>query len=344
MIKLRRRRLILFLALAVTAGCATNALRVEYAGVVATKGKAAAASARAFLDRVEAGRQDLDIDLVSSDPGCARQGMVSRVRAVSASGHAVGTTGWFCVPRGWRERSDDIILSRQPIGDKLKPTLALIDSLSSYSEALAQIVAEPSEDASSPINDAIATARAFQDLIVATGAVTSGPLTDDRVKAVSEFVTFLGELRREAGQVRELRELMTRHPNGAHSTIEALRDAVGDWESVRNAEDGTRTAVNDLLLNAIVNRRPPVTVAARRDALRANYDRRAAGEAGRLLAPALNDLLTALDEADANLRRVLVENPNLNARERRRVAELNRVRIVRALERVTALITAFRGI
>jgi hypothetical protein len=59
--------------------------------------------------------------------------------------------------------------------------------------------------------------------------------------------------------------------------------------------------------------------------------------------PALSKSLRDLADADKDLRRVLVEHPNLTKAERAKVAELNRQRAIKAMDTVAALITSFRG-
>ena len=72
------------------------------------------------------------------------------------------------------------------------------------------------------------------------------------------------------------------------------------------------------------------------------YGLEAASRASGRIYPVLDGVLVALDQSDRDLRRILPESPSLSRKERDRVAEINRQRIVRALESVTAMITSFR--
>jgi hypothetical protein len=339
---------VILAALLATVGCATDPLRIEYAKSVSAKGKATVTASRAFLDRVESGRQALNIDLVAADPACARPQRKAMVRLQAITGRNAPARGWLCVPHGWRGSGQDTELSRAPLATdpEMRGAVVLIDSLSAYSEALAEVVDATGTDPAAALNDAFNTARAAQGFLLAVTGREKGPIwaaDDPRAEALTGFVTFLGELAQQREQVRELRAVVARHPDVTRLTISALRESIEAWEALRNSEDGLRIAVSDVMLDGILNRQPPATPAARREAMRADYDRRAESEAGRQLAPALYILLDAFAQADADLRRILPEDGPLNARERRRVAEEARQRIVRALERVTALITAFAG-
>ncbi|HTU11662.1 MAG TPA: hypothetical protein VMG08_12290 [Allosphingosinicella sp.] len=348
---LTRRHLLvpaIFGILVAAAGCATDPLRIEYAQSASAKGKAAATASRTFLDRVEAGRQALSIDLVAADPACARPDQRAMVRIQALTDRNAPARGWLCVPRGWNGSGQDIDISRAPLANdpEMRATLGLIDALSTYSDALAEVVGRTGEDPAAALNDAFSTARAIQGFLLAATGTEKGPIwaaDDPRAEAITGFVTFLGELAHQRAQVNALREVIENNPDVTSVTIATLRESIQSWESVRNSEDGLRIAASEVLLNGILNKQPPATAAARREAMRADYDRKAESDTARQVAPALYVLLDAFAQADADLRRILPENGPLNARERRRVAEIARQRIVRALERVTALITAFAG-
>jgi len=339
-----KRVAVVVVALLSTAGCATNQLRVEYAREVATQGKAAAMASRTFLSRVEAARQDLNIELVSADPACSRSDGTSLVRRAPMLGRGAPARAWLCVPERWL--ATGISVSRAPIDERFKETLALIGTLSAYAGAVGEIADEKAPDPAKAINDALATALAFQGAVVAVAGAEGGPLpaaNDPRVEAVTGLITFLTELQHQANQVRRLRALVAESPGAANPVISALRNEVTRWESSRNRDAAVATVVNQLLLGTLINRPVPLAPEVRRAALRAYYDRVAANQAADLLEPALTNLLNTLEQADRDFRRILVRDPELNERESRRVAELTRQNIVRALERVTALITAFRG-
>lgn len=338
-----RAPILLYLPICLVASaCATNALRVEYAGNVAAQGKAAGLAARAFLGNVDLARQDLAIDLISADPACGRRGNTALVRQAPnlASDHPL--SGWICVPES--ESAEPGNLQLGPIADAVEPTLVLIDALVSYSDALAEIVAPNPIPPEQEINDALGLASSVQGLWLALSGTQAGPLTQERQDAISGFITMMEELKRERDQVRRLREVMRRHPDGAQPLIRELREDLLIWETSRKGDAAVRTIVVGSLARDVLDRTPPVSIADRRQALSSFYSRRRAANEANALHPALDAVLVSLDQADRDLRRVLVDDPNLTREERARVSEIARRRITRALQRLTALITAFGGV
>jgi hypothetical protein len=338
-----KRRLAAALLFAALSGCATNALRVDYARTVGEQGKETAAASREFLRRVDLARREANIELVAADPACGLDGgakVRQRPRILAKEAR-----GWLCVPPGWR-RDDFTLYSLQPLTPELEPTFDLISALASYAEALTEIVDRKAPDPMKPLLDALATARAVQGTIQAIRNREGGPIPaedDDRVKAVSGFVGLLTELSHEADQVRVIREVLKKHPRGVEAVTAALRADLRDWEESRDADASARLLIIDAIRDRAVQSNPPVSIGDRREAIVAFHNLQDERSAAAKIHPALDAALVELDTADKDLRRIIVENPNLNAKEKARVAELNRQRIVRALQRVTALITSFRG-
>jgi hypothetical protein len=238
-------------------------------------------------------------------------------------------------------------VARGPLDPQFRSTLTLIEALAAYAGALGEIVDKEAPDPAKAINDALGTALAVQELIVAATAAEGGPLPsadDPRVSAVTGLISFLTQLQHRSDQVRALRQVVAESPGGANAVIAALRADVERWEANRIVDVAITTDINQLMMGRLVNRTPPATVEARRAALTALYARMRANEAGSLLEPAVLNLLAKVQEADVAFRRILQRDPHLNEAESRRVAELNRQNIVAALQRITALITAFRGV
>jgi hypothetical protein len=332
---------VVFGALLMTAGCATNALRVEYGQTVVDKGKAATAASRTFINQVDQGREELEIELIAADPLCGRTPNQAFVRAQPRSGARAPASGWLCA---WSATYGPYSIARGRPDDQINRSIELIDAITAYTAALSEVLDEEVADPAVAFSNALATGLAVQNAVTAvTGG--EGPLpgaNDPRVVAVRGFISFVSDLAEEAHRVRGLRAVVSRHPQGAEPLIESLRGDLEDWEDRRKTQAIMMQEINDRLVAAAL-RGTPMTVAQRREVLRANYDRAAKNRAGALLRPALIQLLDAFQKADRDFRRIIVEDPELNDRENRRIAELNRQRIVEGLERVTALITAFRG-
>lgn len=323
-------------ALVATSGCATNAIRVEYAGNVAAQGKAATNASREFLARVEQARQEANIELVSADPICGRS--PARVRP-EPNMAAAPRPGWLCGGAG------GILLNLRAPHDDLQPTFALVESIASYADALTEIVDADPLDPAQELTDALETARAAQGALVAVlGGTGPVPASDDpRVAAVTGFIGFLGELQDEATTVKKLRKLLAENPQGAEGVVRVLRDQLRTWENSRKADELLRQTVNTALLRSVIEKNPPATPAERREALTSWYSRDATRRASARIQPALDAVLATLGQADQDMRRVLRENPDLKPAERRKIAELNRKRIIRALDLFTSLVTSFRG-
>ena len=336
------RRVLLLLGLAGSAGCATNALRVDYARTVGTQGKAAAEASREFLRHVDRTRRGANIELVAADPAChePRPKVRKKPRVTAREGR-----GWLCLPPGWNWDDTDEF-SLHPLTPELEPTFELIGALASYAEALTEIVDTKPSEPLKPLLDALTTARAAQDLVQTIRNRPGRPIPaadDARVKAVTDFVGFLVELSDEADKVRRLREVIAKHPEGAGPVIASLRDDLLTWNGSRASDELLRLAVMEAIVDRTVGRRPPASVGERRDAVSSLYALKDAHDASRALYPALRKVLDELETADKDLRRVLVRNPDLTPKERAKIAEINRQRIVRALNSLTALITSFRG-
>ena len=337
-----RRRLCSAAAIMMLQGCAADALRVDYAGEVVKATAAADDGARLFLAKVDEGRQTTNIALVVADPACAQLHPVLRAKPdLSPTAPEVGS---LCVEHPARDPARQLSLS--PIADELVPTLKLVEALAAYSDALATIIAAPKNPPSQALVDALALARAAQEAAVAVAGKTGGPVPasdDPRVVAAAKLIDFIGGLVREADQVKRLRALVAAQPDTPATTIKALRRSIRDWERARSADAGLRLEVLAAVSDRVVQARPPHRPEQRHDALLAFYAEQADLRREALLAPALYAALDALEEADADLRRVLAPDAKFTARERARIAALNRQRILTALGDVAELAKALHG-
>lgn len=324
------------------AGCGINALRTEYAGKVGTQGSAVAAASSEFLKRVDSSRRSANIEMVAVDPACGRS--PAFVRGDIA--YQLSTPGWLCVPEGALPSASDSRFGMRPISQDLEPTVVTIGALASYAEALSDIVDSEPSDPLKPLLDALATARSAQGLLLAVTGSESGqipPANDARLTAIQEFVGLLSELSDEAAKVTAVRKLLAEHPEGAALTIAALKGHLLTWENSRKGDDATRVLINAALLRRVVVANPPAAPDARRKAMTTFYDMQNTARTSAEIYPALVKALDDLAEADADLRRVIVEHPNLSKKERARRAEINRQRAIRAMDGLAGLITAFKG-
>ncbi|MFL6857963.1 MAG: hypothetical protein ACJ8EB_08660 [Allosphingosinicella sp.] len=331
------------LAALALASCGVNTLRLEYADLVGQKGEAVATSTRSFLDVVRTTREGANVELVAADVACGRS--PAQLRDPPLLGRRAPAVGWLCRPAPNKKFAIDL----DPLQDDLEPTLTAVQALADYSDALTDIVNSKPADPSKAVNDALATAEAAQSAFVAVFKLGKGPLpaaSDPRVKAITDFIGFLGELQVEADKVKALRKFLAEQPEEAAPTrlIAELRSELDEWEASRASDQVIMETISGDLLNGVINRARPGKPQERREAMTAYYSRHSARLASARIYPALTGVLDAFEKADGNMRRVMREHPNLNDKERAKVAEINRTRLIRALDNLTALITAFRGV
>ena len=327
---------------AIVAGCGLNALRTEYAGNVGSEGTAVAAASTQFLRDVEASRRLANIEMIVADPACGSSpAMIRRAIVMNKAG-----PGWLCLMPNEPRQYGVGRLSLAPISSQIQPTILLVSSLSAYTKAVAAAVDSKPSDPMKPLLDALETARSAQGLILSTTGGQGGPVPpaeDKGIKAIGDFVSFLSQLSNEPDQVRRLRQLIAKNPDGALPLVDALQGHLATWENSRKADDGLRLAVNGAMLRRAIDATPPLPPEERRKALTDFYQIDDAVTATADIYPALSKSLGTLADADNDLRRVLVEHPNLTKAERAKVAELNRWRAINAIDIVTALITSFKG-
>lgn len=330
------------MALLSSSACGLNTVRIESAADVAAQGRSVASASQTFLQIVRTTREATNVDMVVADPMCGRDFVT--LRRPPLVGPRAPVVGWLCTQAGPRDR----LFSIDPLNEELKPTLDGIAALTAYADALTEIVDATPADPAKDLTDALELARAAQTGFTTVFRLPAGPLPaadDPRLVAATGFIRFLGELRAEARTVNSLRTFLATQPEQAAPTVfmVRLKRNLAIWETSRLADDQLRQQASSALVERVIHRRNPAAPRERREALSAYYEREAARRGSQTLFPALSRLVDTLDVADREMRGILRANPNLSDKHRRRVAEINRKRIIRALESVTALITAFRG-
>lgn len=330
-----------------TSGCATNALRVEYATNVGAEGRAAAEAARAFGNKAATAQRIANIELAVADPACGT--LVPRVRTAPNLGPNSPAEGWLCLPEG--QNATPTEFSQLALDDPrrtLTPLFAAVDSLVAYTDVLAEIASEEPPDVSASIADALGTASAFEGAILALlGAPPDKavvPESDDqRVAAVAGFAQMLADLSNEQSQVDALRKVIKDRPEGASALIKSLNGKLRLLETGRSANAAIVSALNAAQVQRVLKARPPFSASERRAALETYYGRQAAYDSESILYPAVVKLIDTLGQSDADFRRVIVKDPTLTDKERRLLAEITRKRVVRALQSFTALLNSLRG-
>jgi hypothetical protein len=324
-------------------GCAINALRVEYAGNVGAAGQAAADGARTFLALAGQTRDEANIEIIVADPACAQPGAIFRPDLTVVS--ATPRTGDFCKQITPQDDSNRVTrFSTLDPTEDLASALDLIEVLIGYTDTLADIAAEEPIDATRRIDQTLETASALEDafnaLLSRQGGVTPAP-NDPRVIAVKDFLSLVLALQKEADQVVQLRAVLAKNPNGAKPMIGALKRSLSAWEGSRKNDVLLRSGVTKILTKRVLDAVPPSKPAERREALRTEYSARAKARAEDRFHPSVIRMLSELESADADFRRVIVKDPALTQAERRKLAEITRQRVIAALQTFTALVKAF---
>ena len=328
-------------------GCATNALRVQYAGNVGAEGQAAGEAARSFGNRAAAAQRLANIDLVVADPACGT--LPPRIKTSPNLDPAGPATAWLCLPEGQTATPEAFAeLSLDDPRRTLTPLFAAVNALVAYTDILAEIAGEEPADVSTGIANALGTASAFEGPILALLGAPPGKAVvpdsdDDKVKAVAGFAQMLADLSKEQSQVDALRAVIRERPEGAAALIRQLRGKLRLLETARSANAGLSSTVSTALLQKALRKTPPLSASDRRAALEAYYAREAESDSQGALYPAVINLLDTLEKSDADFRRVIVKDPTLTEKEKRLLAEITRKRVVRALQSFTALVNSFRG-
>ena len=330
-----------FLATLVLGACGgLNHVRIEQAATVIRDGEAATGAARVFLDHVAQARIDANIELVAVDPACGRSEPV--LRAVPQLGGAPNTAGALCLLPGEAKGLRDTPIVLRPADRTLAPTLALVDALGAYVEALRLVVEKTPGDPLVPIDHALESARAAQALLVTLAPHVPAP-DDGRLVAARGLAVLLVEVQQEASKARDLRVVIMRHPEGAASVVTALRASVDDWEQLRDADLALRLGTDLAARQLVIAQQPPAAATERRAVLRDYYLARAADRAEQELHPALVNLLNALGQSDVELRALLKRDPTLTAKQRDRAIETDRQRVTTAFNALAALAKSFGG-
>lgn len=335
------------LALAISglslAGCATNALRLDYATDLAAEGHATALASSAFLDRVEDARIAANIELATSDPNCLPLTAHLRERPDLSRMGAMGEPlrGWLCAQG---PEPGTVALSMAPLSDELLPTIELIRALGEYSDSIADILAQDGSQDAADFADTLALLGAAADTATALGMVPEGSgfpgAADPRLPAIADFVAIVTELSAEQRKVDQLRLLAT-STTGSAELISTLEDHLMLWDLSRRADISVHSTLASEMMGQAFRAEPPAIAATRRELVTAYYMRERGAREELRAYRVIGGMLASLAAADNDLRRVLRENPDLTAEERAERARELRARVTRAFETATALLTAF---
>jgi hypothetical protein len=340
-----RKLTALFAIVLLLASCAGNTLRIEGADAVAVSADRFVTSANAALDDAKAKRAQANATLIASDVSCEPADRVNLYVPNGSSRRARGKAPLCARGSTPRLGYDLLAIDLRPIPEEaLKPTVKLIGALGDYGAALAKITKRPKTDVSAEIARIEAKAQEASDL--ANGLLHLGIPSLDSVlnskqrDAAAALLQFAVGLAEEQRKVDDIRKYVAEHGAEVDALIPQLREQLAIW--VRDYAQGDAQIVENNLRRAYRDSRAgwdfdrrlsmvQTIAAARTDA--GAYEARLA---------ALNKGLDAFAAAQLDLRRLL--RGEFNAKERRRIANLDQQRMLEALGLMARAIIAFGGL
>lgn len=304
-------------------GCATNAIRLDRAATLTSAGRTATDATRAFMETVRIENRESLVDLVAADPSCRLP------QPLIAQGEVVDQT--ILCRTGPAQRAD--FTMPRLIRRDFAPSLAVIDGLVAYLDAIDAVLAREPIDIPGVVGDAQATLETIST--IAGGSA----LSEEQTAAVAGALTLLNQIVDEAQRVDDLRRIELQQDQAAFAgSVDNLDAANRKWLRSMDAQlDNRRT---------LLERRLPRIPAS-------DYDRRRAAAADLMmlierqealpeLTAALAKTVQALRDSHTAYRDLLFGDGRLlTPKERKKAADLTRARLRGALNSLTAIIKAF---
>lgn len=324
-------------------GCATNALRVEYAANVAEKAKSSVASYQAYLVGVETRRVAFNIDVIGYDPDCVPNVFHMRKKAnlkLFAEKYAKNEhRGWLC---GKQAGSEFVDLAAHPFVTELQSTLRLLEALGVYANGVAKIVKGDGESPLKDFENAHALAVSAGNLLDTLIGLGGAPIDKDdpRVEAIKGFAGFLLELKQEQDQVKQLRKYLDMNASTV-TLVSTLKNHLAVAGLADEARSTLRLALASDVLGALQASTETVKEERRREAAILYYKLAADTAAISAMISGVQTVLDDLQAADDDLRRIIKENPQLTLEERRKRAEIFMRRVTAGFDHLTGIVSSF---
>jgi hypothetical protein len=314
-------------------GCATNAIRIDRAETMTSAGREATNATRALMRNVQSENRESLIDLVASDPNC------SLPKPIIAQG-ATSPNITLCRPGDTRTGSDFEVarLTRRDFG----PSLAVIDGLVSYFDAVDAVVTRDPIDIAGTVSDAVATLEGIASDIATVAGKSDAKLpalTEAQSAAIGGTLELLGEIISEAEQVSDLRKIELKRDQKAFATsIDQLESANMKWVNGLEGQIDNR--------KTLVARRLPRISAKQYDERRRYADQLLTlierQEQLPQLQASLAQTVRALKETHASYRELLFgDKRQLTLAEKRKAAAITRSRLRGVLSNLANIIRAF---
>lgn len=323
--------------------CAGNRIRVDTANQVQTAAKAFVNDANRALNEAKQRRLESNAALVASDVSCLPLERVVVQRRRGASGRERTA---LCAD-GLQPRLGyalDVLELRPITEESLKPTIFLIGAVGDYGAALAKITARPDADVSKELGalagKAQAAAAIANGLLGANIPNAEKALASSQGKAALALLDFFVKLDAERRKVRDINRLVAERGDKVEAVIPLLKTQLRNW--IIAVSQGDAQIYQNSLVRAYENERTAWNFDQRLAFATRVNESRAAAAAAPARAQQIQDALTAFQDAQADLRRVLAGN--YNAQERRRMARIQGERMLEALDLISKTVVAFGGI
>lgn len=314
-------------------GCATNAIRIDRAETMTSAGREATNATRTLMRNVQSENRESLVDLVASDPNC------SLPKPIIAQG-ATSPSITLCRPGDTPTGSDFEVarLTRRDFG----PSLAVIDGLVSYFDAVDAVVTRDPIDIAGTVSEALATLEGIASDIATVAGKSDAKLpalTEAQSAAVDGTLALLGEIISEANQVSDLRKIELKMDQKAFATsIDQLESANVKWLNGLDVQIDNR--------KTLVARRLPRISAQQYDERRRYADQLLTlierQEQLPQLQASLAQTVRALKETHTSYRELLFgDKRQLTLAEKRKAAAITRSRLRGVLSNLANIIRAF---
>ncbi|WP_108810184.1 hypothetical protein [Sphingorhabdus sp. Alg231-15] len=321
------------LTLAITlSGCATDVIRIERAGTMTDAARSATDATRVLMADVQSENRKALIDLVAVDPNC-------RLPTPLIAQGETGNNETIC-RKGSRQENDFQLprLTRQDFG----PSLAVIDGLVTYFDAVDAIVTREPTDLAGKLLGAQATLDAVAanlGSIAGQEDVKLPALTDDQKGAVEDTLSLLNEIIDESARVDDLRDVEIQLDQAAFAKdIDRLSRINQRWLLVMDVQIDNRLTLIESRLPRIPAQQfdqrhrfaaQQMTLIERQEALPE-------------LAIALSKTVGTLRETHRDYQGLLFGDDRLlTLDEKRKAAAITRTRLRRALGHLAAIARVF---
>jgi hypothetical protein len=347
MMTLRRATCVIAIGLIALEGCGFNTVRLERASTVSSAGAEAVNQTNAFLAKVKAEREEANIAIVASDETCAWPWKDNIIVLRGSGRQTIGGRRPLCLQptEKYDEKLGDLRVA--PVADlELKPTLATLDALSSYLDAVNAIVGRKDPDISGKIADAYGKAlQAQSDITALVGADLNviPELTKPQQDAITGLVKLVSALAVEQRKVSDLRRLVAAQNGPVLSVIADLKTSLDRWRRYSLEGDVQEASIPYVRMARDLGARRPIYrgFEARRTVIQQVVGQQQANQAIEQVTKAVMKGLDALAKAQADLFDGLSRNPHWTKKEREEAAKLNRQNVLNALHAIAAVAAAF---